>query len=80
MCVLITQWCPTLCDPMDRGPPGFLHPWNSPGKNIGVGCDVLLPGDLSDPGIETWSSKLHADSLLSKPLGTPPYQMGAIKK
>ena len=23
VCVLITQFCPTLCDPMDFSPPGF---------------------------------------------------------
>ena len=29
--------CPTLCDPIDSSPPGS-HPWDSPGKNTGVGC------------------------------------------
>ena len=32
------QSCPTLCDPMDSSPPGSLRPWDSPGKNTGVGC------------------------------------------
>ena len=32
--------CPTLCDPIDGSPPG--RPWDSPGKNTGVGCHVLL--------------------------------------
>ena len=35
------QSCPTLCDPIDsshRAP----HPWDSPGKNTGVGCHFLL--------------------------------------
>ena len=27
----------TLCDPIDGSPPGS-HPWDSPGKNTGVGC------------------------------------------
>ena len=31
------QSCPTLCDPMDGSPPGSC-PWDSPGKNTGVGC------------------------------------------
>ena len=35
------QSCPTLCDPIDGGPPGS-HPWDSPGKNTGVGCHFLL--------------------------------------
>ena len=32
------QSCPTLCDPIDGSPPGSPHPWDSPGKNTGVGC------------------------------------------
>ena len=31
----------TLCDPMNCNP-RLLCPWNSPGKNIGVGCHPLL--------------------------------------
>ena len=34
--------CPTLCDPIDGSPPGIPHPWDSPGKNTGVGCHFLL--------------------------------------
>ena len=34
------QSCPTLYDPIDSSPPGS-HPWDSPGKNTGVGCHVL---------------------------------------
>ena len=36
------QSCLTLCDPIDGGPPGFPLPWDSPGKNTGVGCHCLL--------------------------------------
>ena len=32
------QSCPTLWDPIDGNP----HPWDSPGKNTGVGCHFLL--------------------------------------
>ena len=35
------QSCPTLCDPRDGSPPGS-RPWDSPGKNTGVGCHFLL--------------------------------------
>ena len=48
------QSCPTLCDPIDGSPPGSPHPWDSPGKNTGVGCHCLLcsVGDLgSIPGL-----------------------------
>ena len=47
-CILLTaaaakslQSCPTLCDPIDGSPPGSC-PWDSPGKNTGVGCHFLL--------------------------------------
>ena len=36
------QSCSTLCDPVDRSPPGSPVPWDSPGKNTGVGCHFLL--------------------------------------
>ena len=36
------QSCPTLCNPIDGSPPGFPRPWDSPGKNTGVGCHFLL--------------------------------------
>ena len=35
------QPCPTLCDPIDSSPSGS-RPWDSPGKNTGVGCHFLL--------------------------------------
>ena len=35
------QSCPTLCDPIGGSPPGS-RPWDSPGKNMGVGCHFLL--------------------------------------
>ena len=35
------QSCLTLCDPIDGSPPG-PSPWDSPGKNTGVGCYFLL--------------------------------------
>ena len=35
------QSCLTLCHPIDSSPPGS-RPWDSPGKNTGVGCHFLL--------------------------------------
>ena len=37
----LRQSCPTLCDPIDGSSPGS-RPWDSPGKNTGVGCHFLL--------------------------------------
>ena len=36
------QSCPTLRDPIDGSPSGSPCPWDSPGKNTGVGCHFLL--------------------------------------
>ena len=36
------QLCPTLCDPIDGSPAGSPVPWDSLGKNTGVGCHFLL--------------------------------------
>ena len=38
----LLQLCLTLCDPTDGQPTRLLHPWDSPGKNTGVGCHCLL--------------------------------------
>ena len=36
------QSCPTLCDPVAQQPTRLPRPWDSPGKNTGVGCYFLL--------------------------------------
>ena len=36
------QSCLPLCDPIDGSPPGSPGPWDSPGKNTGVGFHFLL--------------------------------------
>ena len=38
--VLVVLLCPPLCDPIE--PTRVFCPWNSPGKNTGVGCRFLL--------------------------------------
>ena len=70
-----TQSCPTLCDPVDCSPPArLLCPWNSPDKNTGVGCHLLLPGVFPTQrsnsqllGLLHW----RADSLPLAPPGKP---------
>ena len=37
----LLQSCPTRCDPIDCSPPGSC-PWDSLGKNTGMGCRFLL--------------------------------------
>ena len=65
---LVTQLCPTLCDPMDCNLPGSsVHGilqqeyWN--------GLPFSPPGDLRDPGTEPGSPALQMNSLLSETPG-----------
>ena len=56
--VLVTQSCPTLCNPMDYS----LCAWTSPGKNIGMGSLSLLQGILQTQG---WNMGLpHCGQIL----------------
>ena len=48
--VLVTQSFLTLCNPMDCSPLRLLCPWDSPGKNTGVGCHFLLQGIFPTQG------------------------------
>ena len=68
MCVhaKLLQSCLTLCDPMDCSPPGSSVTGDSPGKDTGVGCHVLLQGIF--PTQESnlcllWLSYWQANSL-----------------
>ena len=52
---LVTQLCPTLCNPIDWSLPGSSIHGDSPGKNTGVGCHALLQGIFPTQG---WNSGL----------------------
>ena len=56
---LVSQSCPTLCDPMDCSPPGSSVHGDSLGKNTGVGLPCPPPGDLPNPGIKPRSPALQ---------------------
>ena len=58
---LVTQPCPTVCDPLDCSPPGFSVHGDSPGKNTGVVCHALLQGIF-----QTQGSKLRILQLLHR--------------
>ena len=65
---MVTQLCPTLCDPVDCSPP-FFYPRNFPGKNTRGGCNFLLQGlNPSFLYLLHW----QADSLPLMPPGKPP--------
>ena len=50
-CLLVAQSCLTLCNPMDCSPARLICPWNSLGKNTGVGCHSLLQGIFPTQGL-----------------------------
>ena len=67
VCVLVNQSCLTLCDPMDRSPPGSsVHGILQ--ARVLEWAAFLSPGDLPNPRIKPGSSTLQTDSLLSEPL------------
>ena len=74
---LVAQSCPTLCNPMDRSLPGSSVRRDSPGKNTGVGCYVLLQEIITtqrlNPGLLhcRWILYCHFISLQSLPPLSP---------
>ena len=50
LCLVTTQLCPTLCNPMDCSPPGSPVPGDSPGKNTGVSSLSFLQGNFLTQG------------------------------
>ena len=52
-------------------PTRLLYPWNSPGKNNGVGCHSLFQRIFPTQGSNPGPPALQADSLLSEPPGKP---------
>ena len=47
---LVTQLCPSLCDPTDCSLPGSSIHGDCPGKSTGVGCHALLQGIFPTQG------------------------------
>ena len=71
MLCLVTQSCPTLCDPMDCSLPGTSVHGDSPGPNTGVGSLALLQGNFPNLGIEPRYPALQEDRLPTEPSGKP---------
>ena len=62
ICVLVTQSCPTLCNPMDCSPPGSSVMEFSR-QEYWSGLPFPSPEDLPHPGIKPRSPTLQADAL-----------------
>ena len=69
---LVTQSCPTLCNPMDCSPlESSVHGILQARILEWVGLPCPPPGDLPNPGIEPRSLTLQMDSSPSEPTGKP---------
>ena len=56
MCAcVVTSVVPDSVQPYEVWPARLLCPWDSLGKNTGVGCHAPPPGDLPHPGVEPMS-------------------------
>ena len=78
----VTQSCPTLCDPMTC-PTRLLCPWDSPGKNTGVGSHSLLQGIFPtqglNPGLLPCRQILYHLSHQGSPCYTSVHKKHALK-
>ena len=68
---LVTQSCPTFCNPNGLQPADLLCPWGFSRKEYWSGLPFPPPGDLPNPGMEPRSTALWADSLPSDLPGKP---------
>ena len=69
--VLVTQSCPTLCNPIDCTAHQTPLSKELSEQEYWSGLPFPSPRDLPDPGIEPGFPALKVDSLLSKPPGKP---------
>ena len=82
MCAKSLQLCPTLCDPVNVAT-RILCPWDSPGKNTGVGCHALLQWIFLTEG---WNLHLlgllywQVGSLPLAPTGKKPLNVGTLSQ
>ena len=60
-CCLVAKSHPTLLQ--HRGPIKLLCPWDSPGKNTGMGCHDLLQGIFLDQGLNLHLLYWQVDAL-----------------
>ena len=65
--VLVTQLCPTLCDPVDYSPPGSPPSMGFSRQEYWSGLPCPPPGDLPHPGIKVQGMEDTANRLAPAP-------------
>ena len=75
LCAESLQSCPTLCEPAR-----LLCPWDSPGKDAGVGCHALLEGLFPTQGSNPcfirplpWQAVLYTSNTQCRVHGYKPW-------
>ena len=68
----VAQLCLTLCDPMECSLTRFLHPWDFPGKNTGVGCHFLLQEIFPTQGLKPGLPHCRQTLYCLSHQGSPP--------
>ena len=71
MCVLVTQLCLTLCDPMNCIACQVLHPWEFSKEEYWSRLLFPPPGDLPNPGLNSHILHWQVDSVPMNHLGSP---------
>ena len=78
MCVLVTQSCPALYDPMDCSPQGSSVHGILQARILETAA-LFFSRDLPNPGIKVGSPTLQVDALQSELLGKPTHKMDNSK-
>ena len=71
VCMLSRSFMSSSLRPHGLQPARLLCPWNSPGKNTGVGCHFLLQGIFLTQESNPHLPHCQADSLLLSHKGSP---------
>ena len=77
---LVAQSCPTLCNPLDRSPPGSSDRGIFFRQAYWSGLPFPTPRNLPNPGIEPVSPTLRVDSLPIESSGKPSKALGNHNK
>ena len=77
-CTLSRSVVSNSLQPPELQPSRLLCPWDSPGKNTGVGCNFLLQGIFLTQGLNPHLLYWQVDPLLLSHLGGPHVNVHSI--
>ena len=78
MCVLVTELCPTLCDPVNYSPPGSSVHGTSQARIL-KWIAICFSRDIPEPGIESEPPALTGRFFTTLvPCGKPHFKLNKI--